>query len=100
MAGQGTIAVEIMETLRQQCSGDVSRGTLYVTVGGGGMVSGVGAWMKMHAPGWRVVGAQPASSPVMYHSVKNGSVVHFESLPTLSDGSAGGLEDGTSLSSR
>jgi threonine dehydratase len=97
MAGQGTIAIEIMETIREQCGGELasSSGSLYLTVGGGGMVSGVGAWMKTHAPGWRVVGAQPANSPVMFESVKNGGVVHMESLPTLSDGSAGGLEDGT-----
>lgn len=96
MSGNGTIAVEILETLVRVRGAAVANDavTVYCCVGGGGMVSGVAAYLHVHAPAWQVVGCQPAASAVMAESVKAGRVVHIESFPTLSDGSAGGLEDG------
>jgi hypothetical protein len=43
----------------------------------------------------QVVGCQPRASKVMYESVRAGKQIHEESAPTLSDGTAGGLEEGT-----
>jgi threonine dehydratase len=97
ISGQGTVAIEILETLRKVGRGIdpyANRGVIYVTVGGGGLITGVGSFLKARAAGWRVVGAQPQNSPVMHASVKAGRVVEMTSLPTLSDGSAGGLEQG------
>jgi len=89
VAGQGTIGLEIMEDLP-----DVE--TLYVTVGGGGLIGGIAGYIKAacQRKSVRIVGCLPVHSPVMYESVRAGHIVQMESLPTLSDGSAGGIEEG------
>ena len=85
VAGQGTVGAE----LRRQLDG-IS--TVVVAVGGGGLIGGIAAYLKHFDGRVRVVGAQPANSRVMIESVRNGRVVEIPSLPTLSDGTAGGLE--------
>jgi threonine dehydratase len=86
IAGQGTIAKEILNQLPL-----IDR--LYVTVGGGGLISGIAGYIKHHSPETEIIGCQPANSPEMYLSVQAGQVVNApEELPTLSDGSAGPLE--------
>jgi threonine dehydratase len=88
VAGQGTVGVELERQLE-----DIS--TVIVAVGGGGLIGGIGAYLKHHAPNVRVVGAQPANSNVMIASMRAGHVVEQPSLPTLSDGTAGGIEADT-----
>jgi threonine dehydratase len=85
VAGQGSIGVE----LRRQLEGISA---VVVAVGGGGLIGGVAAYLKHHDPTIRVIGAQPANSRVMIASVEAGHVVDLPSLPTLSDGTAGGIE--------
>ena len=85
VAGQGTVGVE----LRRQLS---NLDTVVVAVGGGGLVAGIAADLKAHDPNVRIVGAQPSNSRVMAESVRAGHVVDIPSLPTLSDGTAGGIE--------
>ena len=85
VAGQGTVGVE----LRRQLD-DIS--TVIVAVGGGGLIGGTGAYLKHFAPNVRVIGAQPANSNVMIESMRVGRVVAIPSSPTLSDGTAGGIE--------
>lgn len=87
MAGQGTVGLEIV---RDQPDVD----TIYVTVGGGGLIGGIAGYVKQRrtAKPVRIVGCLPAHSPVMAESVRAGHVVEMESLPTLADGSAGGIE--------
>ncbi len=85
VAGQGTIGAE----LRRQ----VERfDALIVAVGGGGLVSGLAADLKDFLPGLQVIGAVPEASPVMARSVRAGRVIAMPSQPTLSDGTAGGIE--------
>jgi threonine dehydratase len=88
VGGQGTVAVEL---LRQQSRIDA----VFVSLGGGGLVGGIGAWLKSRSPSTRLVACSPANSQVMIQSVKAGRVVEIESLPTLSDGTAGGVEADT-----
>jgi threonine dehydratase len=85
VAGQGTIGVE----LRRQLDGISA---VVVAVGGGGLIGGIAADLKRHDRNVRVIGAQPVNSRVMIESVRAGRVVDIPSLPTLSDGTAGGLE--------
>lgn len=87
VAGQGTVGLEIVHDLP-----DVD--TIYVTVGGGGLIGGIAGYVKQRrtAKPVRIVGCLPAHSPVMAESVRAGHVVEMESLPTLADGSAGGIE--------
>jgi threonine dehydratase len=85
VAGQGTVAIELRRQLDRV-------GLVVVAVGGGGLISGIAADLKHYEPAVRIVGAQPANSRVMLESVKAGHVVDIPSLPTLSDGTAGGVE--------
>ena len=87
IAGQGTLAHEVTETLK-----DIDQ--VLGCVGGGGMMAGVGTWIKHASPGAKVIGCLPKNSPEMALSVEKGEVVVLEDpQDTLSDGSAGGLEE-------
>lgn len=85
IAGQGTCGVEIVAGLP-----DVD--ALFIAVGGGGLVAGVGSVLKAHNSDIRIYGCQPLASPVMARSVEAGSILAMPSEPTLSDGTAGGIE--------
>ena len=85
IAGQGTCGVEIAKQLT-----DVD--AVFIAVGGGGLISGVGSFLKSVNPSLAVVACQPAASAVMTESVKAGTIVDLPSAPTLSDGTAGGIE--------
>ena len=85
MAGQGTIAVEM---LRQQHALDA----VFVAVGGGGLIGGIGAYLKHAAPAAEVVGCWAANSPVMWECMRAGRIVEVPEEPTLSESTAGGLE--------
>ncbi|MGC2744613.1 MAG: threonine/serine dehydratase [Candidatus Angelobacter sp.] len=88
MAGQGAIAVEL---LRQLPKFDA----LFVAVGGGGLIGGIGAYMKCAFPRTEVVGCWPENSPVLYESIKAGRILEVVEQPTLSESTAGGLEPGS-----
>jgi threonine dehydratase len=85
MAGQGTIAVEL---LRQLPLLDA----VFVSVGGGGLIGGIGAYLKCASPETQVVGCWPENSPVLYESIKAGRILDVAERPTLSESTAGGLE--------
>lgn len=85
IAGQGTCGVEIAQQLN-----DVD--AVFIAVGGGGLISGVGAFLKSVNPAMTVVSCQPAASAVMTESIKAGKIIDLPSEPTLSDGTAGGIE--------
>jgi threonine dehydratase len=85
VAGQGTCGIEIMRSIPEF-------DTLYVAVGGGGLASGVASVLKSSIPSIRIVGCQPEASAVMAHSVEAGRIIDEPSRPTLSDGTAGGVE--------
>jgi len=86
--GQGTVAVELMEQLE-------GVDTVLVPVGGGGLMSGIAAYLNAVDPSIEVIGCQPTNSCVMYESIKAGEILDIESLPTISDGTAGGIESGS-----
>ena len=85
VAGQGTCGVEIAKQLPQVDA-------IFVAVGGGGLISGVGSFLKSVNPTMSVIACQPAASAVMTESVKAGEILDLPSQPTLSDGTAGGIE--------
>ena len=86
MAGQGTLGVELTKDLE-------NIEAVLVSVGGGGLISGIGAHMKSHSPNTQIIGCQPANSDIMYQSVLADKIVDFPSKPTLSHGTAGGIEE-------
>jgi threonine dehydratase len=85
IGGQGTIGVELC---RQAERIDV----VLVALGGGGMISGIAEYVKTVFPQTEIIGCSPENSPVMAKSVQAGRILEMESLPTLSDGTAGGVE--------
>ncbi|MDX1618934.1 MAG: threonine/serine dehydratase [Balneolaceae bacterium] len=85
IAGQGTIAIELLEDLKRPDH-------VLATVGGGGLISGLGAYLKSRLPDIRLVGCQPENSPEMSVCVRADAYREIETQPTLSDGSAGGFD--------
>jgi len=88
VAGQGTVGVEIQRQLER-----VDR--VFVSLGGGGLVSGMAAYLKAVCPQTKIIACSPANSCVMIESMKAGRILDLESKPTLSDGTAGGVEPDT-----
>lgn len=91
-AGQGTIAVEVLEDASK--AGMERVDAITVAVGGGGLMSGIATWVKHLSPETVVIGASPSNDAAMVESVAAGSIIEIEALPTLSDGTAGGIEEG------
>jgi threonine dehydratase len=87
VAGQGTVAVELQEQME-------SIDAVLAPVGGGGLIGGIAAYLKDVRPAIEVIGCQPLNSCVMYESINAGRILELESLPTISDGTAGGIEEG------
>jgi len=85
MAGQGTIGLEI----ESQCD---QLDVVIISVGGGGLIGGTATYLKSIWPNLDVIACSPENSAVMIHSLKEGKVLDLESKPTLSDGTAGGVE--------
>lgn len=88
IAGQGTIALEILDQLD-----GVPLDVLYVAVGGGGLASGIAATLRTLSPRTRVIGVSPANDAAMAACVAAGRVVQPPTRPTISDGTAGGIEE-------
>ncbi len=87
VAGQGTIGVELARQIERIDA-------VFAAVGGGGLISGVAGFLKSMDAATRVIGCSPANSAVMAASVRAGRILDLESKPTLSDGTAGGIEPG------
>lgn len=88
VAGQGTLGVELAEQ-----APDLD--AVFVCVGGGGLIGGVGTALKTLSPHTRVVGVWPAASTCLLDSLKAGHIIETPESPTLSDGSAGAVEPGS-----
>ena len=84
-AGQGTLGVEL--------AGQVpDADAVFIALGGGGLLAGTAAWLKSVRPGVRIIGCSPEHSAVMIESLRAGRILELPSRPTLSDGTAGGVE--------
>ncbi len=89
IGGQGTIGLELAEQLPEF---DYA----LITVGGGGLISGIATYLKAKRPNTKIISCQPENSPEMALSVKAGKIVGLDQyIETLSDGSAGGIEEGS-----
>ena len=81
IAGQGTIALEILNEMD-----DID--AIIVPVGGGGLISGIAYTVKAIRPSIKVYGVLVAGAPSMFNSVKNGSIECLDSVLTIADGIA------------
>ena len=87
ISGQGTVAVELNYQLQQIDA-------VFVAVGGGGLIGGIGAYLKAISPHTQVIGCWPENSPALCESLKHGRIVEVPERPTLSESTAGGVEPG------
>jgi threonine dehydratase len=86
LAGQGTVALEILGELPDLAA-------LVVNVGGGGLLGGCASLVRRVAPSVRIVGAQSERTAAMSRSLAAGRLVQIENEPTLADGLAGQIDD-------
>jgi threonine dehydratase len=85
IAGQGTIGLELIEQIPEL-------DTVYIAMGGGGLISGIGCVLKAFAPQARIVGVSAVNSSAFAASLRAGYSVEVEHRATLADGVAGGFD--------
>lgn len=81
IAGQGTIALEALEDLK-----DIQ--AVIVPIGGGGLISGISIAIKEKNPKIKVIGVQAEGAPATYLSIKEGKIIEIEKVNTIADGIA------------
>jgi threonine dehydratase len=82
IAGQGTIAVELTRQWPEVPD------AIFIPVGGGGLLSGIGAYIRQLYPSVRIIGVEPVESPSMHDALAAGAPVTLEHVGTFADGVA------------
>jgi threonine dehydratase len=82
MEGQGTIGLEIMEQAKEKLD------YIFVPIGGGGLASGLGAYIKAVSPETKIIGVEPAGAPCMKTAIEKGEVIELDKIDKFVDGAA------------
>jgi threonine dehydratase len=82
IAGQGTIGMELL----RQHSGPIE--AVFLTVGGGGLIAGVGSYLKYLYPDIKIIGVEHEEAPTLYASMQAGERVQLPQVGTFADGAA------------
>ena len=80
--GQGTIAYEMVRQMEQPLD------YVFIPIGGGGLASGVGAYLKQKWPETKIIGVEPAGAPCMKTAIEKGEIVELEHIDKFVDGAA------------
>jgi threonine dehydratase len=80
--GQATVALEIIQA--STCPIDY----LFVPIGGGGLISGVGSYFRQVSPATKIIGVEPAGAPSMKTSLEAGEVISLKEIDKFVDGAA------------
>ncbi len=80
--GQATIGLEIEKQMKKPLD------YLFIPIGGGGLASGVGAYMKSASPQTKIIGVEPAGAPCMKTAIEKGEIVELEQIDKFVDGAA------------
>ena len=88
ITGQATTAAEVFKENK-------NFDAVFIAMGGGGLISGMGGYLKQKISEIRVIACSPENSAAMHHAIEAGRIETIEHLETLSDGTAGALEFGT-----
>ena len=81
IAGQGTIGLELLNQLN-----DIDR--IFCCVGGGGLISGIGAYIKMLKPSIEIIGVETENCNAMTQSLKENKIVELDNICSYADGAA------------
>ncbi|HFI0420861.1 TPA: threonine ammonia-lyase IlvA [Streptococcus suis] len=84
-AGQGTVAYEILEESQEQ---SISFDQILVPVGGGGLIAGVSAYLKEHAPEIKIIGVEANGARTMKAAFDKGRPIKLASIDKFADGIA------------
>lgn len=87
IAGQATVAVELLAQMKER---GVVPDIVFVPIGGGGLASGVGLYLKSASPSTRVIGVEPVGAASMKAAIAAGGPVTLDSMDTFVDGAAVG----------
>ena len=82
MEGQGTIGREIMSQTTEKLD------YIFVPIGGGGLASGLGSYIKAVSPETKIIGVEPAGAPCMKAALEKGEGVELEQIDKFVDGAA------------
>ena len=82
MEGQGTIGLEILNQTEEELD------YIFVPIGGGGLASGLGSYIKAVSPNTKIIGVEPGGAPCMKTAIDNGGVVELEEIDKFVDGAA------------
>lgn len=82
IAGQGTVGVEIFEDFKEPID------YIFVPIGGGGLVSGLGSYARQVSPSTKIIGIEPLGAPAMYEALRQDKVVNLEKIDKFIDGAA------------
>lgn len=82
IAGQGTIGMEILRQYQQPIH------AIFVAIGGGGLIAGIGAYVKRIRPEIKIIGVEPVDADAMYRSLKAGKRVRLPQVGLFADGVA------------
>jgi len=75
VAGQGTVALELLERAPDTDA-------IIVAIGGGGLLAGVGAALRLLRPGIRIIGVEPVGAPTLHESLRAGRVIELPKIAT------------------
>lgn len=81
-AGQGTVGMEIIEQM------DVPLDYIFVPIGGGGFISGVGSYLREYSPATKIIGVEPKGAPAMKKSLEANKIITLKKFEKFVDGAS------------
>ncbi|MFT3739359.1 MAG: threonine ammonia-lyase [Breznakibacter sp.] len=82
IAGQGTVGLEILREVNQRID------YVFIPIGGGGLIAGVGSYFKQLSPNTKIIGVEPEGAPSMKASLEKGERITLENFEKFVDGAA------------
>jgi len=82
MAGQGTVAKEILDEMLSPVD------FIFVAVGGGGLISGVGSYVRQKSPDTKIIAVEAEGAPALAESMKENKLIRLEKIDSFADGIA------------
>ena len=80
--GQATVALEILQETREHID------FVFIPIGGGGLIAGMGAYFRQVSPQTKIIGVEPSGAPSMQKSLEAGKVVELKNIDKFVDGAA------------